>query len=91
MAALQAAALVNSLANAGPFTVFAPTDTAFDTLPAGTVETLLEPENERKLETVLHHHVTAAALDVADRTDTLTMACSMACLYRRRSNALLGA
>ena len=88
MAALQAAALVNSLANARPFTVFAPTDTAFDTLPAGTVETLLEPENERKLETVLHHHVRAvAALDVADCTDTLSMACS----WRRRSNALLGA
>ena len=74
------------MANAGPFTVFAPTDTAFDTLPAGTVETLLEPENERKLETVLHHHVTAAAaLDRADYTDT----CSMACSWRRRSNALL--
>ena len=88
MAALQAAALVNSLANARQFTVFAPTDTAFDTLPAGTVETLLEPENERKLETALHHHVTAtAALDVADCTDTLSMACS----WRRRSNALLGA
>lgn len=77
---------MNSLANAGPFTVFAPTNTAFDTLPAGTVETLREPGNELKLETVLHHHVTAAAaLDGADCTDT----CSMACSWRRRSNALL--
>ncbi|WP_411279212.1 fasciclin domain-containing protein [Gemmatimonas sp.] len=69
VAALQAADLVNSLANAGPFTVFAPTNAAFDKLPAGTVETLLKPENKLKLKTVLHHHVTTSALDVADLAD----------------------
>ena len=69
VAALQAADLVNSLANAGPFTVFAPTNAAFDKLPAGTVETLLKPENKLKLKTVLHHHVTTSARDVADLSD----------------------
>lgn len=69
VAALKAADLVSSLANAGPFTVFAPTNAAFDKLPAGTVETLLKPENKLKLKTVLHHHVTTSALDVADLTD----------------------
>lgn len=69
VAALKAADLVSSLANAGPFTVFAPTNAAFDKLPAGTVETLLKPENKLTLKTVLHHHVTTSALDVADLTD----------------------
>lgn len=63
VAALKAADLVNSLANAGPFTVFAPTNAAFDKLPAGTVETLLEPGNISKLKGILHHHVTTSALD----------------------------
>lgn len=62
--ALKAADLVNSLANAGPFTVFAPTNAAFEKLPAGTVEDLLKPENKSKLKTILHHHVTTSALDV---------------------------
>ena len=69
VAALKAADLVNSLANAGPFTVFAPVNAAFDKLPAGTVETLLKPENKLKLKTILHHHVTTSALDVTDFTD----------------------
>lgn len=69
VAALKAADLVSSLANAGPFTVFAPVNAAFDKLPAGTVETLLKPENKLKLKTILHHHVTTSALDVADFTD----------------------
>jgi uncharacterized surface protein with fasciclin (FAS1) repeats len=69
VAALQAADLVNSLANAGPFTVFAPTNAAFDKLPAGTVNDLLKPENKLKLKTILHHHVTTSALDLADLTD----------------------
>ncbi len=69
VAALKAADLVSSLANAGPFTVFAPTNAAFDKLPAGTVETLLKPENKLRLKTVLHHHVTTSALDVADLAD----------------------
>ena len=64
VAALKAADLVNSLANAGPFTVFAPTTAAFDKLPAGTVDELLKPANKSKLKGILHHHVTTSALDV---------------------------
>lgn len=60
--AVQAAGLVDALSNAGPFTVFAPTNTAFDKLPAGTVEELLKPENKDKLKAVLEHHVMTSAL-----------------------------
>lgn len=58
VAAVQAAGLENSLVNAGPLMVFAPTNTAFDALPAGTVEDLLKPENKDKLASILKHHVT---------------------------------
>ena len=64
VAAIQAAGLVDALSNAGPFTVFAPTNAAFDKLPAGTVETLLKPENLSKLKLILQHHVTTSALDL---------------------------
>ena len=57
LAAAQAAGLADVLANDGPFTVFAPTDAAFAKLPAGTVETLLKPENRGKLADVLKYHV----------------------------------
>ena len=56
-AALQAAGLVDTLKGAGPFTVFAPTDAAFAKLPAGTVESLLKPENKAKLTAILTYHV----------------------------------
>ena len=56
-AALQAAGLVDTLKGAGPFTVFAPTDEAFAKLPAGTVESLLKPENKAKLTAILTYHV----------------------------------
>ncbi len=56
-AALAAAGLVDTLKGAGPFTVFAPTDEAFAKLPAGTVETLLKPENREKLKAILLYHV----------------------------------
>mgnify|MGYP003334120237 FL=1 len=69
VAAVKAADLVNSLSNAGPFTVFAPTNAAFDKLPAGTVETLLKPENKDKLTGVLTHHVTTSALEITQFTD----------------------
>ena len=69
VAAVKAADLVNSLSNAGPFTVFAPTNAAFDKLPAGTVETLLKPENKGKLTGVLTHHVTTSALEITQFTD----------------------
>ena len=56
-AALQAADLIDALKADGPFTVFAPTDEAFAKLPAGTVETLLKPENKDKLKAILLYHV----------------------------------
>lgn len=62
VAAVKAADLVNSLSNAGPFTVFAPTNAAFNKLPKGTVEDLLKPENKSKLENILQHHVMTSAL-----------------------------
>ena len=58
-AALQAAGLVETLKGKGPYTVFAPTDEAFKKLPAGTVETLLKPENKAQLPKVLTYHVVA--------------------------------
>jgi uncharacterized surface protein with fasciclin (FAS1) repeats len=57
VAALQAAQYVDALSNVGPFTVFAPTNAAFDALPAGTLETLTKPENQRKLRDILEYHV----------------------------------
>lgn len=59
VAAVEAADLENSLSNAGPLTVFAPTNDAFDALPDGTVTTLLKPENKEDLALILKHHVTA--------------------------------
>lgn len=58
-AALDAAGLVETLKGPGPFTVFAPTDEAFAKLPAGTVDTLLKPENKAKLVDILTYHVVA--------------------------------
>src|SRR5688500_18590426 len=59
-AALKAAGLIDTLKGEGPFTVFAPTDVAFKKLPAGTVESLLKPENKAKLTSILTYHVVAA-------------------------------
>ena len=64
VAAVKAAELVDALANAGPFTVFAPVNSAFDALPEGTVETLLKPENKEQLKQVLLGHVMTSALAV---------------------------
>jgi len=63
VAAVKAAGLVDTLAGAGPFTVFAPVNSAFDALPAGTVETLLKPENKGLLTGILTYHVVAGNLD----------------------------
>ena len=60
VAAVKAAGLVDTLQGAGPFTVFAPTNEAFAALPAGTVETLLKPENKDKLVKILTCHVIVA-------------------------------
>ncbi|MDQ3803574.1 MAG: fasciclin domain-containing protein [Acidobacteriota bacterium] len=63
VAAVKAAGLVETLAGKGPFTVFAPTNAAFEKLPAGTVETLLKPENKGTLTKVLTYHVVAGKWD----------------------------
>ena len=63
VAAVKAGGLVETLQGAGPFTVFAPTNAAFAALPAGTVETLLKPENKSSLDKVLTYHVVPGRLD----------------------------
>jgi len=62
VAALKQAELVTSLSNAGPFTVFAPTNAAFDKLPAGTVDGLMKPEKKEDLQNILQYHVTLSAM-----------------------------
>jgi len=74
--ALQAAGLVETLKGAGPFTVFAPTDEAFAKLPAGTLESLLKPENKAKLQAVLTYHVlpgTVTAAEVIKKSSARTV------------------
>jgi len=65
VAAVKAADLVDTLKGPGPFTVFAPTNAAFDALPAGTVDTLLKPENKGMLTTILTYHVVPGKWDAA--------------------------
>jgi len=65
VAAIKAADLVTTLKGAGPFTVFAPTNAAFAKLPAGTVESLLKPENKAQLSKILTYHVVSGNLDAA--------------------------
>lgn len=66
VAAVKAAGLVDTLTSAGPFTVFAPTNMAFGKLPAGTVDTLLKPENKATLTKVLTYHVVAGKMSSMD-------------------------
>jgi len=66
VAAVRAAGLVETLSGPGPFTVFAPTNAAFARLPAGTVETVLRPENRSMLQSVLTYHVVPGRLTAAD-------------------------
>ncbi len=66
VAAVKAAGLAETLAGDGPFTVFAPTNAAFAKLPAGTVESLLKPENKAKLVAILTYHVVPAKVMAAD-------------------------
>ncbi|MBK7392814.1 MAG: fasciclin domain-containing protein [Chloracidobacterium sp.] len=65
VAAVKAAGLVETLKGAGPFTVFAPTNAAFDKLPKGTVDTLLKPESKKALTGILTYHVVAGKMDAA--------------------------
>lgn len=74
VAAVQAAGLVETLQGPGPFTVFAPTNTAFAALPAGTVDTLLMPANKDQLTGVLTYHVIAGNVTSADLTAQLQAA-----------------
>ncbi|MEO5894955.1 MAG: fasciclin domain-containing protein [Vicinamibacterales bacterium] len=73
VAAVKAAGLVDTLKGAGPFTVFAPTNAAFDKLPKGTVDTLLKPENKAKLTTILTYHVVAGRFDAASLMEKAKM------------------
>ena len=68
VAAVKAAGLVDTLKSAGPFTVFAPTNAAFAALPAGTVDTLLKPENKGMLTGILTYHVVPGRVDAAALT-----------------------
>jgi uncharacterized surface protein with fasciclin (FAS1) repeats len=69
VAAVKAAGLVETLKGAGPFTIFAPTNTAFAALPAGTVDNLLKPESKDKLTGILTYHVVAGSVKAADLKD----------------------
>jgi len=69
VSAVKAAGLVDTLSSKGPFTVFAPTNAAFAKLPAGTVDTLVKPENKATLTKILTYHVVPGKLNAADLTD----------------------
>lgn len=71
--AIKAADYVPSVANAGPLTVFAPTNAAFDKLPKGTVESLLKPEKQDELREILKYHVTTTAYESKDFKDGETL------------------
>ena len=73
VAAVKAADLVETLQSKGPFTVFAPTNAAFDKLPKGTVETLLKPENKKMLQTILTYHVVAGKMNAMDIAKAIKM------------------
>jgi uncharacterized surface protein with fasciclin (FAS1) repeats len=75
--ALTAAGLIDTLKGAGPFTVFAPTDDAFKKLPAGTVDTLLKPENKATLVNLLKYHVVSGKVEAA-KVVTLKSATTLA-------------
>ena len=73
VAALKQADLVTSLSNAGPFTVFAPVNAAFDKLPAGTVEGLMKDDKKADLQNILQYHVTTSSLKADFFTDGMTL------------------
>lgn len=73
VAALKQAELVTALSNAGPFTVFAPTNAAFDKLPAGTVDGLMKDDKKADLQNILQYHVTTSSLKAEFLTDGMTL------------------
>ncbi len=80
VAAVKAAGLVETLKSAGPFTVFAPTNAAFEKLPEGTVDNLLKPENKSSLTKVLTYHVVAGRMDAQDLSKAIKAGKGMATL-----------
>jgi uncharacterized surface protein with fasciclin (FAS1) repeats len=72
VAAVKAADLVETLSGEGPFTVFAPVDDAFSALPAGTVDSLVQPENKEQLTSILTYHVVAGKVMSSDLSDGMT-------------------
>jgi uncharacterized surface protein with fasciclin (FAS1) repeats len=73
VAAIKQAELVDALSNAGPFTVFAPTNAAFEKLPKGTVEDLMKPGNKEKLQDILQYHVYVGSLQTDLMQDGQTL------------------
>lgn len=73
VAAIKQAELVDALSNAGPFTVFAPTNEAFDKLPKGTLDDLMKPENREKLKDILQYHVYVGGLSTSLMQDGQTL------------------
>jgi uncharacterized surface protein with fasciclin (FAS1) repeats len=91
VAAVQAAGLVETLSGPGPFTVFAPPNSAFEALPAGTVETALRPENRAMLTSILTYHVVPGRLLASDLRDgqTLTTVNGARLTVRRTGNTVM--
>lgn len=88
VAAVKAAGLVKTLESPGPFTVFAPTNEAFDKLPDGTVKTLLKPENKQKLTSILTYHVVPGRLTTKDLREKVKQAGGKAMLKTVEGNDL---
>jgi uncharacterized surface protein with fasciclin (FAS1) repeats len=88
VAAVKAGGLVETLQGAGPFTVFAPTNAAFAALPAGTVETLLKPENKGTLDKILTYHVVPGRLDSRTLDQQIAMGGGTAVLKTVQGEAL---
>ena len=80
VAAVKAAGLVDTLSGPGPFTVFAPTNEAFDKLPTGTVDTLVKPENKDQLTSILTYHVVSGAYTASNLMDLIKAGHGMATL-----------
>jgi uncharacterized surface protein with fasciclin (FAS1) repeats len=89
VAAVKAAGLVETLMGKGPFTVFAPTNDAFENLPAGTVETLLKPENKATLTKILTYHVVSGNLNTAELSKKIVAGKGTATLATVSGNKLM--
>jgi uncharacterized surface protein with fasciclin (FAS1) repeats len=89
VAAVKAAGLVETLESAGPFTVFAPTNEAFDKLPAGTVDNLVKPENKATLTKILTYHVVAGRMSSTDLWDKVKAGNGMASLTTVQGGTLM--